>query len=131
LAASSGFCLVGAPTSQTGPVRRTAIIGAALDLAAAQRMESRLGLVGEPLKLGKAGRKLKAARALTAAGAVGTALFARRSRMAAVASGAALIAGSVLTRFGYFEAGVASVEDPKYVVVPQRERLERGAPARD
>jgi hypothetical protein len=27
-------------------------------------------------------------------------------------------------RFGTFEAGVASTRDPKYVVVPQRERLE-------
>jgi hypothetical protein len=29
-----------------------------------------------------------------------------------------------------FEAGVASTEDPKYVVVPQRERLNNRQPAR-
>jgi hypothetical protein len=28
-----------------------------------------------------------------------------------------------MTRFGIFEAGVASAKDPKYVVVPQRERM--------
>ena len=33
------------------------------------------------------------------------------------------MAASVLTRFGIFEAGLASAKDPKYVVVPQRERL--------
>jgi hypothetical protein len=29
----------------------------------------------------------------------------------------------VTTRFGIFEAGLASARDPKYTVVPQRERL--------
>ena len=48
---------------------------------------------------------------------------ARRSRLAAVAGGLALLAGSALKRFGTFEAGVASTKDPKYVVVPQREGL--------
>jgi hypothetical protein len=38
-------------------------------------------------------------------------------------SGASLLAGSALTRFGIFEAGRASTPDPKYVVVPQRARL--------
>ena len=36
---------------------------------------------------------------------------------------AALLGGSALQRFGVFEAGVASTKDPKYVVVPQRERV--------
>jgi hypothetical protein len=131
LAASAGVGLAGAPVSETAAVRRLAIIGAALDLAAAQRMESRMGLVGEPLSTGKAGRKLKLARALTAAGGLGTLALARRSRWAAAASGASLVAGSMLTRFGFFEAGVASVEDPKYVVIPQRERIEQGRQVRD
>jgi hypothetical protein len=29
----------------------------------------------------------------------------------------------MLTLFGVFEAGIASTKDPKYVVVPQRERI--------
>jgi hypothetical protein len=37
-------------------------------------------------------------------------------------AGAACVAASVMTRFGIFEAGLASARDPKYVVVPQRER---------
>jgi hypothetical protein len=43
--------------------------------------------------------------------------------VAAIASGALLAAGSALTRFGVFDAGMASSKDPKYVVVPQRERI--------
>ena len=35
------------------------------------------------------------------------------------------MAGSACTRFGVFEAGQASARDPRYTVVPQRERLAR------
>ena len=35
------------------------------------------------------------------------------------------MAGSACTRFGVFEAGQDSAKDPKYTVVPQRERLDR------
>jgi hypothetical protein len=123
LSASAGAALLGAPVSETGPVRRLAVLGAALELAASQRVDRRLGLEGEPYREGKAGSQLKVAKALTAAGAVGAALGAGRSRTVAAASGAALVAASVLTRFAIFDAGVASTEDPKYVVVPQRERM--------
>jgi len=40
-------------------------------------------------------------------------------------SGAALLAGSVCTRFAIFEAGQASARDPRYTVIPQRERVTR------
>jgi hypothetical protein len=46
-------------------------------------------------------------------------------------AGSALVVGSALTRFGIFHAGVASTMDPKYTVVPQRQRLaERNGHAR-
>jgi hypothetical protein len=66
---------------------------------------------------------------LTVGGAVGAAMG--RNRAVLAASGLALLAGSALQRFGVFEAGVESTRDPKYDVVPQRERLNRGEPARD
>ena len=88
-----------------------------------------MGITAEPLHHGKAGRYMKAAKVLTAAGAAGT-LLAGRSRSMAVLSGAALMAGSACTRFGVFEAGQESARDPKYTVVPQRERLEREGPTR-
>jgi formate-dependent nitrite reductase membrane component NrfD len=120
LSASAGAALIGVPAAETGPVRRLAVLGAALELAGSQRLEHRLGLVGETYREGRPGAWLKTAKALTAAGAAGAALGGR-SRAVAMASGAALVAASVLTRFAIFDAGVASTEDPKYVVEPQRE----------
>jgi len=43
--------------------------------------------------------------------------------------GAALLAGSAGTRFAIFEAGQASARDPRYTVIPQRERADRRAQA--
>jgi hypothetical protein len=56
-------------------------------------------------------------------------LVAGRSRAGAAASGLALLAGSACQRFRVYEAGVVSTKDPKYVVVPQRERLAGAAGA--
>jgi formate-dependent nitrite reductase membrane component NrfD len=120
-AASAGLGLVTSPVHETGPVRRMAIGGAVLELVMEHRMEQSMGITAEPLHQGKAGRLMGAARALTLAGAAGS-LLAGRSRTMGVLSGAALLAGSVCTRFGVFEAGQASAKDPKYTVVPQRER---------
>jgi hypothetical protein len=53
-------------------------------------------------------------------------LLAHRGRAGAAASGLALLAGSALQRFGVFHAGVESTKDPRYVVVPQRQRLSDG-----
>ena len=71
---------------------------------------------------------MTASKILTAAGGLG-AIVAGRSRVLSAISGAALLAGSACTRFGIFEAGQESALDPKYTIVPQRERLERKASA--
>ena len=84
--------------------------------------QHRTGLVGEPYRTGRAGALLRAGRALTAAGAA-LALVGGRSRWTGRAAGIALMAGGLATRYGIFQAGVASARDPKYVVVPQRERV--------
>jgi formate-dependent nitrite reductase membrane component NrfD len=122
LAAGAGAGLVAAPLDETGPVRKIAVAGAAMELTAIHRVEHGMGLVSEPYQQGKAGKLLKAARTLTLLGAAG-AVLGRRSRVVSVAAGAALLAGSVATRFGVYEAGMDSARDPKYTVVPQRERL--------
>jgi hypothetical protein len=85
-------------------------------------MEKRLGMVAEPYLEGTSGRLMKVARACTVGG-VTVSLLGRRSRVARAVAGASYVAGSVITRFGIFEAGKASARDPKYTVVPQRERL--------
>ncbi|WP_241384108.1 NrfD/PsrC family molybdoenzyme membrane anchor subunit [Rhodococcus sp. CH91] len=128
-AASGGLGLLGAPVAEAGPARAFAVGGALVELVTERRMEQSMGLAAEALHEGRAGRLMKASTALTAAGALG-ALAGRRSRALSMISGAALMAGSLCTRLGVFEAGIASAKDPKYTVVPQRERVDRGEPVR-
>jgi hypothetical protein len=40
------------------------------------------------------------------------------------AAGAALLAGSAMTRFAVFEAGQTSAENPRHVLIPRRPRLQ-------
>jgi formate-dependent nitrite reductase membrane component NrfD len=122
-AASGGFGLVAAPLRENEPARRMAALGAIAELAASEVMDRRLGPVAEALQTGTAGRRLRIAKALTAAGAVTAATLAHRSRAAAVSAGVALLAGSALTRFGIFAGGMESARDPKYTVDLQRARL--------
>jgi len=135
LASGSGATLVSTPLNQSGPARRLAVIGAAAELAGSHVLEHRLGIASEAFHEPEPGRLMTAARWLTAAGAVG-AVVSRRSRLASALSGVALLAGSLCTRFGVYEAGKASAADPRYTVVPQRERLraraaQDGAGSRD
>jgi len=99
-----------------------AVAGAAMDLVATRTMESGMGVAGEPLHQGHAGTLLTAAKGLTAAGALLAAVGRGRRGLSALA-GSCLLAGSVCTRFGIFTAGQESARDPRYTVVPQRERM--------
>jgi hypothetical protein len=121
--AAGGLAMVFTPVAQAGPARRMAVAGAALEIVAAERLLDRLGLVGEPYRTGRPGRLMSVSRTTTAVAAGATVLLGRRSRVVSAVAGAACVAASVMTRFGIFEAGLASARDPKYVVVPQRERL--------
>lgn len=124
-AAAGGLGMIVAPVAEAGPARRAALFGAVVETVSSSAAERGMGIVAQAYQQGRAGTLLRAAKALTVAGALGGALFGGRSRTAAALSGAALLAGSVCTRFGIFEAGMASARDPKYTVVPQRERLAR------
>ena len=119
--AAGGMGLLTAPVEQATPARRLALLGAAIELAGAKRMETRLGDVAEPYKQGRGGRYMNAGKVLTAAG-LGLALAGRRSRGVSAVAGAALVAASACTRFGIFHAGVQSANDPKYTIEPQRTR---------
>ncbi len=123
-AAAGGLAMMATPTAEAGPARRLAAAGAVLELAATERIRIRLGEQHEPYEQGRPGRLLRASRWLTVAGAAGTVLSGR-SRLVAATSGLALASASLLTRFGVFQAGLASADDPKYVVKPQRERIAR------
>lgn len=123
-AAGAGLGLVCVPVAEAGPARVFGIVGAAAELTASRLVDRRLGYVGRAYTTGRAHRLRKWSERLTAAGAVGAATVARRSRTGSVVAGLALLAGSALQRFGVFAAGVESTKDPSYVVVPQRERLD-------
>jgi hypothetical protein len=124
LASGAGVGLIAAPVAQAGPARRMAVLGAAAEYYFCHRVEHSHGLLSEPYRQEKAGKWMRAARILTAAGAVG-AIAGRRSRVVSALAGASLLAGSLCTRFGVFDGGIASAKDPKYTVVPQRERIAR------
>jgi hypothetical protein len=118
--AAGGLGLLAAPARQQGPARLMALLGVAGETLMFQRMRRRMGMVGEPYSSGKSGRFIRAGEVLSVAGAAGAALGRGRwSRPA----GAALLAASACTRFGVFFTGVASAENPRYTVEPQRERL--------
>ncbi|MEV6418635.1 NrfD/PsrC family molybdoenzyme membrane anchor subunit [Streptomyces sp. NPDC051662] len=122
-ASGGGLGMLLAPVAEAGPARRLGAAGAAAELVASRLIEHRPGLVTTAYTTGRAHRLRRASEYLTLGGALAALTVARRSRPAAAAAGLALLAGSVLQRFGTFEAGVVSTKDPAYVVVPQRERL--------
>jgi formate-dependent nitrite reductase membrane component NrfD len=120
--AAGGLGMMAVPVEDAGQAIRFAVLGAATELIAKSLLLRRLGEIAEPYQSGRPGQLMEVAEVLTAAGLAG-AVLAGRSRTAIMLSGAALVASSALTRFGIFEAGLASARDPKYTVRPQRERL--------
>lgn len=126
-ASGGGFGLLVAPVAENDAARVFAALGAAQELVASRVMVARMGLEREAYEQGAPARRGRAAEYLTAAGLAGTVLLAGRSRAGAAASGLALLAGSAFQRFRVFAAGVETTKDPRYVVVPQRERLAAAA----
>jgi formate-dependent nitrite reductase membrane component NrfD len=129
LAAAGGAAMITTSTSEAKPARRAAVVGTVLELVANEVLERSIGIEGEPLRQGRPGRMLEASRWLMIGGAAAT-LVGGRWRPAAVVAGVAMNVGSALTRFGVFEAGIASAKDPKYTIVPQRQRLDERGPTR-
>jgi hypothetical protein len=125
LASAGAAAAMVVPPQAAGPARRLAVAGTAAALALGETMERRLGMVGEPYKHGLPGALNQAAKLLTAAGAATLAIRGRRSRRAAAAGGALILAGEMSLRWAIFKAGDASARDPKYTVLPQRERVQQ------
>jgi nucleotide-binding universal stress UspA family protein len=109
-----------------GPARRLAIGGAAVELVADEVMHRRLGEIGEVYDMEEAGAFSKAAKACTGIGAALVAVGGRRRTGVAKLGAIALLAGSICERWAVYKAGFQSARDPKYVVKPQRERLQQG-----
>jgi formate-dependent nitrite reductase membrane component NrfD len=120
--AAGGLGLLAVRAADAEPARKLAVLGAASVLIAKRQLLNRLGDVAEPYETGTAGALFRASEILTA-GALAGVVLGRESRAVSALSGASLIAASLLTRFGIFQAGLASARDPKYTIVPQRRRI--------
>ena len=121
-AASAGAAAtIATAPGDAGPARRLTVLGVLLERASMQVMEQRLGELARPYHEGPAARYAKLAKGLSIGGA---ALIAGRgrTRTAAAAGGAMVLAASVCERWSVFEAGKASARDPRYTVGPQRAR---------
>ncbi len=127
---AAGLGLLFAPAGESGPLVPLGAAAGALEVGLSKLHERHIGVVQEAFHEGKAGKFMKAAEGLTLGGAVVTATSGR-SRLRRGIGGAMLLAGSAFTRFGIFEAGINSAQDPKYTVVPQRERLDERKAAED
>jgi hypothetical protein len=125
--AAGGFGLLAAPLGESAPARNLALFGLGTEAIAFERMTRRSGLAAEAYRSGRAGAYIRAGQALSVLGAAGAVLGltgGRRGRVISALAGASLMAASAATRWGIFHAGLASAADPKYTVVPQRERRE-------
>ena len=119
--AAGGLGLLAVHPADAEPARDLAVLGAAVELIAKRQLLARLGDLAEPYETGTTGAILRLAEVLTA-GALAGAVLGGRSRAVSALSGASLVAASAMTRFGIFQAGMASARDPKYTVVAQRRR---------
>ncbi|MFJ4845710.1 MULTISPECIES: NrfD/PsrC family molybdoenzyme membrane anchor subunit [unclassified Streptomyces] len=129
-ASGAGLAMICAPVAEAAPARRLAVVGAAIEIAAAHLIDRKPQFETSTFTHGSAHMMRRASEYLTIAGAAAALTYARRSRTVAALGGLALLAGSAFQRFGTFEAGVESTKDPAYVVKPQRERLDARAEGR-
>lgn len=111
-----------------GPARRAMLAGAAVEGTAMATMERRLGDAAEAYRTGEAGPWTKASKVLFAAGTA-LALAGRRRRWISRIGAAMVVAAGVSERMSVFKAGFESARDPKYTVVPQRDRVVSGGAA--
>jgi hypothetical protein len=124
-ASAGAAAALAVPPEAAGPARRLAVGGAVASMSLMEAMKRRLGFVGEVYDRGAAAKLARVSKVCTAAGATLLATRGNRSRAAAAAGGTLLLAGELALRWSVFRAGFQSARDPRYVVIPQRERKAR------
>jgi hypothetical protein len=128
-AAAGGALTALTPSRSAGATRALGVAGAVAELAVTEIMERRLDpRVRRSYEEGAAHRPHQAARIATVAGAALVGTLAGRSRLAGAVGGMALCAGSALTRWSIFKAGLSSADDPEQTVGPQRDRVDGRQP---
>jgi Polysulphide reductase, NrfD len=122
-ATSGALSVMLTPVGEAAPARRLALLGAAMEMAAARAMERNLPEdVARPYRTGRAGTVTKMAFGLTAAGAALVSTWGRRRRLGALVGAALVMAGALAERYAVMDAGRASARDPGATIVPQRPR---------
>jgi hypothetical protein len=123
-AGNAALLVMGAVESRLA--RRAVVIGTVCEFVALAAMTKRLGpLVGDVYEHGLPGRFQTIARACAGASML-LAFVAPKNATLLRLSGALGLVGLCAQRFSIFEAGKASANDPKYTVIPQRERRNAG-----
>lgn len=123
--AAGGLALVTTSPENAGPARAFAVGGTAAELVAMKAMKDDMDpTIREVYEKDAPGKLLNLSEVCVIAGAVG-AVLGRKNRVVSALSGLSLLTGSALTRFGILHAGHNSVKDPKYVVEPQKRRMEK------
>lgn len=127
IAAAGAVGAVFAPEKERQSARRLMIGGAIALVLSGQIMERRLGtFISEPYRSGKAGTLRRTAGVLALGGAA-LALAGRTRSSTTQIAAACIAAAGIIERFAVTTAGTQSATDPKYVVEPQRARLEARA----
>ncbi|HZC99076.1 MAG TPA: NrfD/PsrC family molybdoenzyme membrane anchor subunit [Actinomycetes bacterium] len=121
-ASAGGLAAIITPPEAAGAARRLAVGGLLVELGTAEVMRRRLGDLGEPYRQGRVRRLVLLAGACGGTGSVLLGVFGRR-RAAAAVGGALLLASSLCERFAVYRAGLASADDPAYVVRQQRRQI--------
>lgn len=122
-AGAAASALLPAGSAGSAMTRRVALAGAALEGAAMVAMERSLGSLASPYHEGRAGRFARAAKGMTASGAILLTTIGRRKRSMAVAGAGLMLAGQVCERWAVFRAGFQSAERPADTVALHRARL--------
>ncbi len=121
LASAGAAAAILTPAAAAAPARRLVAGGVLLEMVAVERMDRRLGDLGEPYRSGRPHAYSRAAKLLGAGGGLLTWYGTRRRPVAAI-GGALTLAGAICQRFAVFSVGRPSATDPRYVVDPQRAR---------
>jgi hypothetical protein len=113
-----------APAAERPLARRMMTFGAVALGVAGQVMERRLGtLLAEPYRQGRGGTLKRISGALGVVGAV-VSLAGRDNALATRSAAVCVTLAGICERFAVMAAGKQSATDPKYVVAPQRARVD-------
>jgi hypothetical protein len=124
LASAGGASTILTPVDRAAPARAMGVAGGLIEVVASTVMERRLDhRIAASYEHPSVRPLNRGAKACALGGAAVVGLAGRRSRAAAAAGGALLMAGSVLERWAIFKAGKVSAEDPVQTIGPQRDRV--------